>query len=198
MAATRTIYKVPGFPTTYLTNDGAQIAIRPMLPDDKNALLDFFRRIPEGDSFYLKGDVVSEKVIERWCANVDYTRVLPLLAIMGDRIIADGTLHRSRAGAPKHVGEVRIVVEPAFRNRGVGRGLLHKLTEIARNRGVTRLKFEVVADKEEAARRTAIIQGFIPEAFLKSYVVDFDSNPHDPIIMDMNLDKTLPEEEHWF
>ncbi len=96
------------------------------------------------------------------------------------------------------MGEVRIVVEPVYGNRGVGRGLLHKPAEVAKARGVTRLKFEVVADKEEAARRTAIIQGFVPEAVLKSYVVDFDGNPHDLIIMDMNLNKALPDEEHWF
>ena len=198
MVAIQTIYKIPGFPTVHLTNDGIQIAIRPMLPDDKDALIEFFRRIPEEDRFYLKEDVASEKVIERWCVNLDYSRALPWLAIIGDRIIADGTLHRNRAGARRHVGEVRIVVEPAYRNRGLGRGLLHKLAEIAKDRGVTRLKFEVVADKEEAARRTAMIQGFVPEAVLKNYVADFDGNPHDLIIMDMNIDKTLPDEEHWF
>ena len=42
-----------------------------------------------------------------------------------------GTLHHRRAGARQHIGEVRIVVDPAYRNRGVGRGLLHKLIELA-------------------------------------------------------------------
>jgi hypothetical protein len=39
---TTTIYPIPGYPTVYLTTDGAQMTIRPMVPGDKDALLDFF------------------------------------------------------------------------------------------------------------------------------------------------------------
>ena len=38
---TTTIYPIPGYPTVYLTADGAQMTIRPMVPEDQEALLDF-------------------------------------------------------------------------------------------------------------------------------------------------------------
>jgi hypothetical protein len=44
---TTTIYPIPGYPTVYLSTDGAQMTIRPMVPEDHDALLDFFRRIPQ-------------------------------------------------------------------------------------------------------------------------------------------------------
>ena len=43
---TTTIYPIPGYPTVYLTTDGAQMTIRPMVPEDQEALLDFFPASP--------------------------------------------------------------------------------------------------------------------------------------------------------
>jgi L-amino acid N-acyltransferase YncA len=184
---TTTIYPIPGYPTVYLTADGAQMTIRPMLPEDKDALLDFFRSIPPEDRFYLKEDVTDPKVLERWAQTLDYSRALPLLAILDGKIAGDGTLHHRRAGARKHVGEVRVVVAPAYRNRGVGRGLLHQLIDIAGDMGLKQLIFEVVAETEQAARRTAQLLGFVPVAVLPAHVCDACGNPHDLIIMERRI-----------
>ncbi|MDA0769470.1 MAG: hypothetical protein BZY79_04890 [SAR202 cluster bacterium Casp-Chloro-G4] len=188
----KTTYPILGYPTVHLTNGGVQVIIRPMVPEDRNDLLDFFQRIPAEDRFYLKEDVTDPRVIERWAETVDYNRTLPLLAIMDKKIVADATLHRSRAGARRHVGEIRIVVDPEYRNAGIGRGLLHKIAELAMDKGINKLMFEVIADTEEAARRTAIIQGFYPAAVLRDHVQDMDGRPHDLIIMEMMVTETLP------
>jgi len=66
---------------------------------------------------------------------------LPLLAFLDGTIVGDGTLHHRHAGARQHIGE--------------GWGLLHKLIEIAGEKGLKKLMFEVVADTEPAARHTA-------------------------------------------
>jgi L-amino acid N-acyltransferase YncA len=182
-----TIYDIPGYPAIQLTEDNAQMTIRPMVPTDQEALLDFFRRIPEEDRFYLKEDVTSPQVIARWSENLDYSRVLPLLAIMDNRIVGDGTLHHRRAGARQHIGEVRIVVDPAYRNRGVGRGLLYHIIDIAGGKGLQKLMFDVVAGTEEAARHTAQLLGFVPIAALPGHVRDYSGVTHDLIIMERRL-----------
>ena len=78
---TTTIYPIPGYPTVYLTTDGAQMTIRPMVPEDKDALRDFFRSIPPEDRFSLKDDVTDPTIIARWAQTLDYSRVLPLHAL---------------------------------------------------------------------------------------------------------------------
>ncbi|MFQ6026588.1 MAG: GNAT family N-acetyltransferase [Dehalococcoidia bacterium] len=194
MTIKTTTYPIPGYPTVYLTEDHAEMTIRPMIPEDQADLLDFFRRIPEEDRFFLKEAVTDPRVIERWAEEVDYSRALPLLAIMDGKVVGDGTLHHRRAGARRHIGEVRIVVDPAYRNRGVGRGLLHKLIELAKDRDVEKLMFEVVADAEEAARHTALLLGFVPVAALPAHVKDICGEAHDLMIMEFRIPKELPEE----
>jgi GNAT superfamily N-acetyltransferase len=192
--ATTTMFDIPGFPTTYLIKNNERITIRPMVPGDKDGLLEFFRRIPEEDRYYLKEDVTSPRVIERWAETVDYGRALPLLALMGDRIIGDGTLHHRRAGARRHIGEVRVVVDPEYRNRGVGRGLLHKLMEVAKSRDIDALMFEAVADKEEAAIRTAQVLGFTPVAVLNDHVQGVDGAKHNLVLMEYRFPEFDPDE----
>lgn len=184
---TTTIYPIAGYPMTYLTADGAQMTIRPMVPEDKDELLAFFRRIPEADRFGLKEDVTNPSAMERWALTLDYSRVLPLLAILDGQIVGDGTLHHRRAGARQHIGEVRVVVDPAYRNRGVGRALLHKLIDIAGDKGLQKLMFEVIADTEEAARHTAQVLGFVPVALLPGQVQDASGTLHDLILMERRL-----------
>jgi L-amino acid N-acyltransferase YncA len=93
---------------------------------------------------------------------------------------------------------VRIVVDPAYRNRGVGRGLLHKLIEVATGKGLEKIMFEVVADTEEAAKHTAQVLGFVIVAVLPAHVRDYCGNPHDLVIMELSLPKPETEEPNVF
>jgi GNAT superfamily N-acetyltransferase len=131
--------------------------------------------------------VTDAKILERWAQTLDYSRVLPLLAFLDGKIVGDGTLHHRRAGARQHIGEVRVVVDPTSRNRGVGRGLLHKLIEMAGDKGLKKLLFEVVAAMEPAAQHTAQVLGFIPVAVLPAHVRNSCGTPQDLILMERRL-----------
>lgn len=181
------IYPLPGYPAVYHTPDGTEVTIRPMRPEDRTALLDFFRRVAPEDRLYLKDDVTAADVVDRWADTLDYRRVLPLLALVGDTIIGDGTLHHKRAKALQHVGEVRVVIDPAYRNRGIGRTLLQRLVDIARqeDRNLEKVVFEVVADTEPAARRAALALGFEPVAVFAAHVRYYDGQAHDLIVMEL-------------
>ena len=188
-------YSIPGFPTVRLTTQGDRYGIRPMLPTDEIAIVEFFLRVPAADRFYLKDDVTSPEVIEGWMEHLDYGRVLPLLATKDDRIIGDGTLHHSRAEARRHVGEVRVVVDPDYRNLGVGRSLLRCLAEVAHQRDIEKLRFEIVAGTEEPARRAAQVIGFIPVAVLHGHIHDIGGTPRDLVIMELNVSDAVPGDE---
>ncbi len=191
MTTARTI---PGYPTVRLTRDGGQMTVRPLVPDDKQALLEFFRGIPEGWRFYLKDDVTSSSVIDQWIERMNYSRVLPLVAAKDGKIIADSTLHHGRAGARKHTGEVRVLVHPEHRDKGVARTLLSELIQIASDRGLEKLVFEVVAGIEESARYVAQIVGFVPIGSLRDHVRDIDGTAHDLIILELNVKLQVRDE----
>ncbi|MCY4654432.1 MAG: GNAT family protein [Dehalococcoidia bacterium] len=180
-------YDLIGYPTVRLTSESEEFGVRPMESDDSQALLEFFNRVPEDDRYYLKEDVTSPAVIERWCEELDYHRVIPLIATKGDRIIGDATLHRSRSTARCHVADIRVVVDPEYRNKGVGRVLLRSLGDVAHQSDILRLRFEIVAGREEPARRTALALGFVPVAALPDYIRDSDGTLHDLLIMDLRV-----------
>ncbi len=186
---TTTVYPVSGYPTVYLIEGGDRVTIRPMVPGDGDALLDFFRRIPEEDRFYLKEDVTSPAVIRRWAEGLDYSRALPLLALAGNSVIADGTLHRRRAGARRHIGEIRIVVEPEYRHQGVATALMRELITIAKDSDLDVLTFEVVADEQAPAIATAEALGFVRLAVLPNHVRDIHGKPHDLVVLELLLGK---------
>ena len=144
----------------------------------------FFRSIPPEDRFYLKDDVTDPKILERWAQTLDYSRALPLLAILDGKIAGDGTLHHCRAGARQHVGEVRVVAAPAYRNRGVGRGLLHQLIDMRETRGSSNSCSRWSPIWEQAARHTAQLLGFVSVAVLPAHVRDSGDHPHDLLIME--------------
>ena len=91
------------FPKEIDLRGGLTATIRPMVATDEKALAEFFRRIPINERHLFKDDVTDGKVIEKWCRKIEYDRILPLLVICKDRIIADATLHRSGARAQSHV-----------------------------------------------------------------------------------------------
>ena len=147
---TTTIPDIEAYPKTILLRDGTPVDLRPLVEEDKLKLLSFFRRIPEEDRYYLKENVNSPEVIQAWTTNIDFGRVVPIVAVAGNEIVADATLHRSRSMARCHIGELRVVAEPAYRGLGLGRRLIEELLNIAAELGLHKVTFELVANREEA------------------------------------------------
>ena len=65
-------------------------------------------------------------MIQGWIGNLNYSRILPLLAFLGSRIVADATLHRESGGWSRHLGKVRMTIDPEFRASGLARQLLQE------------------------------------------------------------------------
>jgi L-amino acid N-acyltransferase YncA len=72
------------------------------------------------------------------------------------------------SGARRHLGELRILVDPEYRNRGLGTATLHELATIANDNGLDLLIFEAVEEKEDAAIKAAQFVGFVQVGVLRS------------------------------
>lgn len=177
------------FPLTARLNDGTEVTIRPLRPDDKAELRRFFLRVPEEDRFYLNSAVASPEVIREFTERIDFERTIPLVAAVGGRIVADSTLHRSRRAARRHVGELRAVVDPDFRGRGLGARMIRELVQIGRDIGLSKLFFELVGRREDDAIQAATAAGFQRTATLEGRVRDMYGSLQDLIIMELSPDE---------
>ncbi len=182
-----TLPNIQAYPKTIMLNDGAPVVLRPLEPGDKVRLLQFFEGVPEEERHYLKENVTAPEVVYGWTTKIDFDRVVPIVALVGDEIVGDATLHRSRAMARRHVGELRVVVDPSYRGVGLGRRLIRELLDIAAELGLHQATFELVADREELAIRAAISVGFNQVGVLKERIRDFWGNYQDLVLLELPL-----------
>ncbi|HEY8489912.1 MAG TPA: GNAT family N-acetyltransferase [Dehalococcoidia bacterium] len=175
------------YPKELTLDDGTVVTVRPLRREDEAALIAFFQGIPEEDRFYLKEDVGDPAVVRRWVAELDYDRVLPLVALRDGEIVADATLHRRGWGARRHLGEVRMVVAPKVRRKGLALAMMGELVEIAAAVGLERLETEIVAGAEMPAFEVVQQAGFEQAAVIPDHFKGPDGRPHDLMILVLPL-----------
>lgn len=184
------VYKLSAYPKQLRVSAGPAISVRPMVRDDAPALLAFFQRVADDERYFLKDDVVSEGVINGWAEHLDYDRALPLLAFDGDRVCADGVLIRHRGDARSHYAEVRVVVDPQDRDRGLGTALMRELIDIAWDAEIESIQFELVKGIQDDALKAAQIFGGSEAGMLKDAVRDHHDKSHDIVFMRIPLGRS--------
>jgi len=175
------------YPKTVLLGDRSKVVLRPLEEGDKMRLLTFFKGISEEERYYLKENVTSPEVLLSWTSLIDFDRVIPIVALDGDQIVGDATLHRSRAQARRHVGEIRVVVAEAYREIGLGRRLIRELLDIASELRLYHVFVEFVVHREEAAIHAVRSMGFREVATLKGRIRDLWGNYEDLMILELPL-----------
>lgn len=174
------------YPKTIKLTNGRSIVVRPLKKSDERAFHDFFSRVPETERALFKHRVSDLDVIRDWCRRIDYGKILPMLALDGDRIVADASLHQTLGGWKRHIGRVSMVVDQAYRGKGIARVLLKELVEIACNIGLEHLEAEFMGD-QKAARHVFAMMGFEEMVARKDYVKDMQAVTHDYVLMGRRL-----------
>jgi ribosomal protein S18 acetylase RimI-like enzyme len=160
--------------------------IRAPRPDDLDALLAFFARIPEAERTFFKEHVLDRTAVDGWLRESRGRRGLACDA--GE--VAGYVAVLPLPGWSDHVGEVRLVVDPGRRGQGVGRALARWALLQALELGLAKLYVEVVADQEGAvALFTAL--GFSAEGLLRDHVRDGDGRRRDLVLL------AHPVDDHW-
>jgi L-amino acid N-acyltransferase YncA len=185
------VYTIGAYPRELtLRDDGPSVLVRPLEREDERTLLDFFLRLPEEDRFFLKDDVTSPAVIRGWVEHLNYDRALPLVACGDDgRIVAEAVLVRRRGNARSHVGEVRVTVDPEWRNRGLGTALIRELCDIANDAELDAVLLELVEGCEHSALEAAEAIGFVRAGRIEGGARDQQGRLHDLVTLSMPLGK---------
>ena len=174
------------FPRIVTLKDGGKAALRPLRRADEKNFHKLFLGIPEQERMFIKHRVTELPVIRDWCRNIDYGRNLPLLALIGGKIIADATLHQQLGGWKRHIGRISVLVHPEFRGRGLARALVNEIIGIARSAGLERVEAEFIGEQHAAVKMFAML-GFSQLVRLEEYVRDMQAVPHDYILMGLQL-----------
>ena len=170
------------YPRTVIVKDDREVEIWPMTADDAPALLEFYRSLPPGDLLYLREDVTKPESMTRWVETIESEQGWHLLAGYEGRIIADGELDHQFYGWSRHVGELRIVVDPAFRGSGLSMVIAQEVLAQATDEGLHKVMVQMMVGQHPALHLFEKL-GFCHEAILKEHVQDQHGQLRDLIIM---------------
>ncbi len=172
--------------------DGARVLLRLLTPDDRSRLVELFAAVSPEDAKYLRDPVSNPETVGQWVDQLDYARVVPLVAVVQDRIVGDATLHFHQ-GPGRHVGEVRIFLAKDFRRRGLGAHMLRAIVELARRAGLHLLVAEIVADQVKVIKAFQSA-GFKFQCAFEDAFMFPDGETTDTTTLTMRL---LPREEEF-
>lgn len=179
------------FPKDIKLKDGSKVKLRPLKRADEADFHALFKTIPEQERMFIKHRVADVSVIHEWCDTIDLGRNLPLLAVDSAKIVGVATLHQQLGGWKRHIGRVSVLVDPATRGRGIARGLIQEIVDIARATGLEKVEAEFIGGQAAAIHMFAML-GFSELLRLDDYVKDMQAIKHDYVLM--GLDLTTDEE----
>lgn len=150
--------------------DKTKVITRPIEPVDIEALYKFFSRIPKSDLLIYKDDVTKWENVENWFTSSNYRKVFQLVALAKDEVVAKGSLH-SEGLFWSHAVELKLIVVPNYRGKGLGSQLFNILLYEGLKRHFQKIIVRYIPDNISF---TKILDhyGFKPETVLSCYVKD--------------------------
>lgn len=174
------------FPRKTKMGDNKEMIIRPLEDSDEEELKRFMSELPPEERVYFRDDVTDPAVIHRWVHETPRDKVIPLLAIHNDQIIANWSLHLSEEMWTRHLAHIRGIVEPEYRGLGIAPKIVFHLLTIASSIAIERVVIELVAEQKRLLAKFTSI-GFQLEAVLKDWAKDHSGRYNDLLILTMRL-----------
>ena len=182
--------QIKNFREMVTLKDGAYVLLRAMTAEDRQRLMDFYAAVSEDDPRYFR-HYVSPSVVQDWCDNLDYGKVLPILALAKERVVGSASLHFNE-GPKRHIGEVRLFLAKDYRKRGLGMKMIRALIDQARKHGLSILIAEVIADMSKVVKAFEQL-GFRSMCTLDDYFMFPDGDSCDVVLMTTYLRSKVDE-----
>ncbi|HVS63903.1 MAG TPA: GNAT family protein [Thermoanaerobaculia bacterium] len=170
--------------------EGLELELREMAAADRDRMVEFARSLPWHDLLFLRREITEPRAVDAWIRDIENGHVVTLLALDGDEagsaLAGYATLHRNELRWSAHVGELRVLIAPPYRGRGLGRALTQQIFRLALERGIEKMMARMTVD-QKGAIATFEGLGFKPEAVMRDHVKDAEGNPHDLVVMALSV-----------
>ena len=169
------------YPMTVNLN-GTKVTLRLMNRGDLENSVHFARALPEEDLMFLTIDITDANDMAQYVQAVESGHALTVLAEADGRFVGYGSLNVSRPHWTRHLGEMRLLIHPDFRGKGLGRVLANEVFQAAQVKGLRKL-IARMAVSQRGAQKVFEKLGFTAEAMLNDFVMDRHGRTHDLIVM---------------
>lgn len=162
--------------------DGRDVELRLLAEGDETAVLAFAQKLSVHDLLFLRRDISEPKVVDAWMQASRAGTIVTVLATSNGAVLGCANVVRDPLSWSRHVGELRVIVEPEMRGKGLGQKLTQESFAIALESGLEKLMAQMTVDQRGAI---AVFEGlgFRAEALLHDHVKDRDGNKHDIVIL---------------
>lgn len=174
------------YPRTADIKDG-QATLELMSPAMEQEVAAFANSLPSHDLLFLRRDITQPKVLSAWSAQIASGEITSLIARNGDEMLGCSAVVVDKHSWSPHVGELRVLVGPAGKDRGLGRVLIQESFLLALSLGLQKLTAQMTPD-QTAAIAVFEEMGFTAEALLKDHVQDQQGTKHDIVILSHDVE----------
>ena len=168
-------------------NEQSWFEIRKIEGTDAPQLARFFQGIAEADRNFFKEDVLDSHLISSWTTDEVNHR---LVATTKGNDIVGYAATLAMGGWESHVGELRLVVAPDQRGKGLGGTLAKAAVDAGVKKGLKKVFVEVLAP-QTPVKRVFESMGFVPEALFRSQVIDRSGAFQDLIVLSYFADEKM-------
>jgi ribosomal protein S18 acetylase RimI-like enzyme len=157
--------------------------IRPLTAEHRQAVQAFVERIPQRDRSSLDRTLLTQVAVNSWTQAVPARRSI---VVEDGAVVALVTVDPG-TGWVRHVGDLRVIVQPDRRGQGLGQALVREGLSLAASLGLEKLTVEIMSTNSGAESMFGAF-GFVREAVLHDHVEDGDGEYQDLVLLSLWLD----------
>ena len=166
---------------------GGDVSLDLMTPEMEAEVLTFANTLDPHDLLFLRRDITQPKVLSAWSKQLETGEITSLIARSDGQMLGCTAVVRDERSWSPHVGELRVLVSPAGKERGLGRLLIQESFLIALSLKLQKLTAHMTVD-QTGAINVFEEMGFKPEALLKDQVMDQAGEKHDIVILSHDVE----------